>query len=145
LAFRRARRVQLVADHAQRQELVALEPQDRLEPREVVLAEQAVAARRPFGADETLVLEGTGLRDRDVGKLVAEASDALADPDRPLALGTVRRGAHLSMKVSRYLPIWSSSPFVSSALSIRRRLTKVPLSEPWSSTENVPPSSTSTA
>ena len=42
--------VELVADHAQRQELVALEPQDRLEPLQVVLAEQAVAAARALRA-----------------------------------------------------------------------------------------------
>ena len=38
---------ELLADHAQRQELVALQAQDRLEPLDVVLAEEPVAALRP--------------------------------------------------------------------------------------------------
>ena len=42
------------------------------------------------------------------------------------------------MNVIRYLPTWSSSPSSSGALSIRLRFTKVPFSEPWSSTVNVP-------
>ena len=46
LALLRGRRGELLADHAQRQELVALEPQDRLEPLDVLLAEQAVPTAR---------------------------------------------------------------------------------------------------
>ena len=46
----RARRGELLADDPQRQELVALQAQDRLEALDVVLAEQAIAALRARGA-----------------------------------------------------------------------------------------------
>src|SRR5207253_4120180 len=94
---------------------------------------------------QPLVLEIADLRDRDVGKLLAQAPHDLADPDQALALGGVGSHTHRSTKVSRYLPICSSSPFSSGALSIRRRLTKVPFSEPSSSTKNLPSRSTRTA
>ena len=106
---------------------------------DVALAEQPVAAPRPLRAQQPLVLEEADLRDRDVRELVAQAPHDLADPDQALAL--LRAAAcccvaarHRSTKVSRYLPIWSSSPFSSRALSMRLRFTNVPLSEPWSST-----------
>ena len=44
------RRGELLADHAQRQELVALQAQDRLQPLDVVLAEEPVAALRSGAA-----------------------------------------------------------------------------------------------
>ena len=66
------------------------------------------------------------------GKLVAQAPDDLPDPDQalPLRSSGYDAHAHRSTKVIRYLPTWSSSPFSSFTLSIRRRFTKVPLSEP---------------
>src|SRR5207237_9925666 len=115
----------------------------RGQPVEVVLAEEPVAAGRALGRQQPLVLEEADLRDRDVRELLRKPADDLADADHPRA-GSERR-AHGWTKVSRYLPIWSSSPFSSSWLSIRRRLTKVPLSEPWSSTKNCRHRSTSTA
>src|SRR5262245_22490370 len=136
---------ELVADHAQRQELVALEPQDRLEPFEVMVGEEAVAATRPLRADQAFVLEEADLRDRDVGELVAQPSDDLADPEEAFALRAVGGRTHRSKKVRRYLPICSSSPFSSTALSMRLRLTNVPFSDPWSSTEKRPSRSTRTA
>src|SRR5204862_7955262 len=51
---RSRRRGQLLPDHAQRQELVALEPQDRLEALDVVLAEEPVAALRPARREQAL-------------------------------------------------------------------------------------------
>src|SRR5581483_5657871 len=134
---------ELVADHAQRQELVALEAEDRRQPLEVLLAEEPVAAARALRREQALVLEEADLRDRDVRELVREAPDDLPDPEQARAAAEGR--GHRSTKVSRYLPIWSSSPFSSSWLSIRRRLTKVPFSEPWSSITNLPSRSTSTA
>src|SRR5690349_6761266 len=136
LPLRLAGRVELVLDHAQRQELVALQPQDRLQPLEVVLAEEAIAALRPARRQEPLVLEVADLRDRDVGELRREAPHDLADPQEllprrlRLALNPVTGRARHAMNVIRYLPIWSSSPSSSVALSIRRRLTNVPLSDP---------------
>ena len=84
LALLRARSVELVADHAQRQELVALQAQDRLQALEVVLAEQPVAALRAARRQQPLVLEVADLRDRDVRELVAQPAHDLADPEEPL-------------------------------------------------------------
>src|SRR5437667_10841389 len=55
------------------------------------------------------------------------------------------RQVHFEKKVSRYLPICSSSPSSSSADSTRRRLTYVPFRLPWSSIVNRPSWSTRTA
>jgi len=52
----RAGRGELLADDAERQELVTLQPQNRLEPLDVVLAEHPVTALRPAGGEQTLVL-----------------------------------------------------------------------------------------
>src|SRR5262249_11935429 len=60
---------ELLADHAQRQELVALKAEDRLEPLDVVLVEHAVAALGAFRRQQPLILEIPDLRDRDVGEL----------------------------------------------------------------------------
>src|ERR1700752_5188366 len=59
-------RGQLLANHAERQELVALQAQDRLQPLDVVLAEEPVAAARALRGQEALILEIADLRDRDV-------------------------------------------------------------------------------
>ena len=69
LLARARRRRKLLADHAQRQELVALEPQDRLQALDVVLAEEPVAALRAPRCEQPLVLEVADLRDRDVREL----------------------------------------------------------------------------
>ena len=80
LAVTCGRRGKLLADDPERQKLVSLEPQDRLEPLEVVLAEEPVAALRPARSEQPLVLEVADLRDRDVREVVLEQ---LADgPDR---------------------------------------------------------------
>jgi len=49
--------VELRADHAQREELVPLEPQDRLKTLDVVLGEEPVAAGRPARRQQALALE----------------------------------------------------------------------------------------
>ena len=46
-AFFRSRRVELVADHAQRKKLVALQPEDHFETVDVLGAEEAIAPLRP--------------------------------------------------------------------------------------------------
>ena len=80
-----------------------------------------------------------GVGFKDITPLLAEAADDLADAQETLALRLLlrlllpRRARH-AMKVILYLPICSSSPSASGARSIRFRLTKVPFSEPWSST-----------
>ena len=62
---------ELLADHPQRQELVALQPQDRPQALDVGLAVEAVAARRAPRGEQLLVLEVADLRDRDVVELLA--------------------------------------------------------------------------
>src|SRR5207248_1771215 len=119
----------------QRQELVSLQAQDRLEPLDVLLAEHAIAALRPSWREQPLVLEVADLRDRDIRELLFEHSADGADREQP-SFGGGRRH-HRLKKVSRYFPIWSSSPSSSSAPSTRLRLTNVPLRLPWSSVVNV--------
>src|SRR5438094_455952 len=80
----RSRR-ELLANHAQREKLVALEAEDRLQPLEVVLAEQAVAALRALGRQQPLIPEVADLRDRDVRELRLQAPADGAD--RQQALG----------------------------------------------------------
>jgi hypothetical protein len=76
---------ELLADHPQRQELVPLEPEDRLEPLDVVLAEEPVAALRPLRRQQPLVLEIPDLRDRDVGELGLQPAADRADRQQALA------------------------------------------------------------
>ena len=131
-------RVELVLDHAQRQELLALHAQNRLQALEIVLAEQPIPALRAPRRHQPLVLEVADLRDRDVGELLEEPPHDLSDPEQLLALrlaaGSVVIGAPHAMNVIRYLPICSSSPSASGADSMRLRFTNVPFSDPWSST-----------
>src|SRR5947199_3629686 len=147
LLARPRRRCELLPDHAQGQELVALEPEDGLEPLDVVLAEEPVAALRPPRREQALVLEVPDLRDRDVRELGLETPADGADREQPPLRLPVCRGrrAHFSRKVSLYLPIWSSSPFSSLPDSIRFRFRKVPLRLPWSSMKNSPSRRISTA
>src|SRR4029077_19676446 len=131
----------LFADHAQRQELVPLQAQNRLQALDVVLREEPVTALRPAGGQEPLVLEITDLRDGDVGELVLQPVADRADREEPATRGCFRGSHQRWRKVSRYLPIWSSSPSLSSAVSTRSRLTNVPFRLPWSSTCQRPPCS----
>src|SRR6185437_16928171 len=135
---------ELLADHAQGQELVALQPEDRLEPLDVVLAEQPVAALRPLQRQQALVLEIPDLRDRDVRELRLQPAADVADREELLP-GGCGCGHQCRRNVSRYLPIWISSPSSSSAVSTRRRLTNVPLRLPRSSIRHCPSALTSVA
>ena len=112
------------------------------EPLEVVLAEQPVAALRAARESAAPRPRGSGpSRSRCRGTRRQPPHD-LADAKRSLAALWVRcRGRH-AMNVIRYLPICSSSPASSTPLSIRRRLTKVPFSDPESSTTSCPSRST---
>src|SRR5206468_8662287 len=56
LAIARGGRRKLLADHAQREKLVALQPQNRLQPLEVLFAEEPVAALRAPRGEQALVL-----------------------------------------------------------------------------------------
>src|SRR6478735_5524867 len=138
-------RGELLSDHAQRQEFVALQAQNRLQPLDVVLAEEPVAALRPPRGEQALVLQVANLRDRDVGELGLQTAADRPDREQPRALGCRFGGAHFSRKPSLYLPIWSSSPFSSRPDSMRLRLRKVPFRLPWSSMKNAPSFWTSTA
>ena len=79
------RRSELLADDAERQKLVALQAKDRLEPVDVVLREEPVAALRAPRREEALVLEVADLGDGDVGELVLEPPADRADRERPLS------------------------------------------------------------
>src|SRR5581483_3736536 len=135
---------ELLADHAQRQELVPLHAQDRLQPVDVLLGEEPVPALRPLRRQEALILEVADLRDRDVRELRLQPAADGADREQPLtAWGG--RGHQRVRKVSRYLPICSSSPSESSAVSTRLRFTNVPFRLPSSSTSQRPSRCTSVA
>src|SRR4051794_11729818 len=108
---------QLLADHAQRQELVALHAQDRAQARDVGLRVQPVAARRAPGLQQLLVLQVADLGDRDVRELLPERLAHGADGHRLGWAFLGRCGAVLfhgghqrERNVSLYLPTWSSSP-----------------------------------
>ena len=120
-------RGKLLADDAQREELVALQPQDRLEALDVVLAEEPIPALRPPGRQQPLILQIANLRDRDVGELVLEHPAEGSDRQQTRSRGGRR---HRLRNVSRYLPICSSSPSSSCADSTRFRFTNVPLRLP---------------
>src|SRR5919201_3958459 len=61
-ALLRRRRCELLADDVQRQKLVALETEDRLEPLDVFVAEHAIAALRSPRREQAAVLEVADLR-----------------------------------------------------------------------------------
>src|SRR5262249_43672879 len=64
---------QLLTDHPERQELVTLEAQDRRQPLDVRLREEAIATARALRVQQALILEIADLRDRDVRKLLPQA------------------------------------------------------------------------
>src|SRR5262249_20852363 len=86
-AVGRGRRVERLADPVQRQELVPLQAQDPLEPIDVVLREEAIAAARALRVHESLALEVTDLRDRDVRELALQPLADRPDRQEPLARG----------------------------------------------------------
>ncbi len=63
--------------------MVALLPEDEPEPFDVVLVELSVAAVGPSRGEQPLRLQEADLRHRDVGELVTEQVDDLADRERP--------------------------------------------------------------
>src|SRR3954470_21460151 len=77
-----APRGELLADDAQRQELVALQAQDRPQAGDVARAVEPVAARRAPRREQLLVLEVADLRDRDVRELLLERLAEGADRHR---------------------------------------------------------------
>ena len=80
---------ELLADHPQRQELVALQAQDRAQARDVGGGVEPVAAGRAPRREQLLVLQVADLGDRDVGELLRER---LADgADRQGLAGALRR------------------------------------------------------
>ncbi len=119
--------VELLANHAQRQELVALQLEDRRQPLDVGRREQPVAASRPARRDQALILEVADLRDGDVrellSQLLADGADRTEPWLRPTPLAPCRDRAHRWRNVSRYLPICTSSSSSRTADSMRRRLT----------------------
>jgi len=89
-----AARRKLLADHAEGQELVALEPQDLAQPLDVRLAVEAVAPGRAPGREQLLVLEVPDLGDGDVLELAAEDLGDGADRQRLARRGSILGGLH---------------------------------------------------
>src|SRR5207245_349396 len=101
------------------------------EAQEVFGVEAAVARRRPLRVDEALALEEPDLGDRDVGELLAELCEHLADREMRLDLVLARAGtarvahgfppppARPSTKVNTNRPIWSSTRSCRRAVSTR--------------------------
>ena len=110
--------VEAFLDHLEREEVLLLLVQDPPEPGEVVRIELAVPRRRAFRVDQPLALEEPDLRDRDVGELVAQLGEHLADRE---VLGLPR--AHWSplptRKTRTNRPIWRSARWCSGAVSTR--------------------------
>ena len=75
-------RRELLPDHGQRHVLVALQPQDRPQPRHVGRRIEPVAAGRPPRRHQLLVLEVPDLGDRDVRELLLEPLADRADRQR---------------------------------------------------------------
>ena len=73
---------ELLADHAQRQELVALQAQDRAQARDVGLRVEPVAAGRAPRRQQLLVLQVADLGDRDVRELLRQRLADRADGQR---------------------------------------------------------------
>src|SRR5262245_685692 len=76
----------LLPDHAERQELVPLQPQDRPQAVDVLVAVEPVAAGRAARREEALILEVPDLGDRDVRKLLAEERADRPDRQRTVVL-----------------------------------------------------------
>src|SRR5207302_1151267 len=72
LAIPRRRGRELLPNDPEGKELVTLKTEDRLEPFDVLLAEQSVSALRAARREQTLVFQIADLRDGDVRKLVLE-------------------------------------------------------------------------
>ena len=72
-------------DHLQGQEVLTLLAQHPAQALDVLLVELPVARRRPFGVDQTLALEEADLGDGDVGELLTQQGQDVAD-------GQVRSG-----------------------------------------------------
>ena len=122
----RAARGELLADDAQRQELVALQAQDRAQALHVAAGVEPVAARRAARRQQLLILQIADLRDRDVRELLLERLADGADRHRlarraGLGVGLDLGGdgfrfvldgheRHCERKVSLNLPTCSSSP-----------------------------------
>src|SRR5262249_46491143 len=97
LALLAPTRGELLADHPQRQELVALHAQDVPQALDVGLAVEAVAAPGSPRGEQLLVLRGAGLRDRDVVELAAEDLGDGADRER-LAVRARPDGVHFRLR-----------------------------------------------
>ena len=71
--------VEPVLDHLKRQEVFLLLAQDAPQQFDVGVVELPVAGRRTFRLDQSLALEETDLRDRDVRELLDEESEHFTD------------------------------------------------------------------
>src|SRR3954465_703574 len=80
--WRRGARGELLTDDSERQELVALEPEDRAEPLDVGGGVEPVSTGGSARREQLLVLGGGDLRDRYVGELALELLHDGADRER---------------------------------------------------------------
>ena len=100
---------ELLADHPQRQELVALQAQDRDQSLDIGLGEQPVAAARSARLQQALILEVADLRDRDVGELVPQA---LADGADRVQVGGRARFRERSSSAQERHPVFADLDLV---------------------------------
>ena len=115
--------VEPLLDHLERQEVVLLLVQDPAQPVDVGLVELPVARRGALGVDEALALEEPDLRDRDVGELLPQHAQHLADREvggsRPGAGARAHARLPPTTKIRTNRPIWISSRCRSGASSTR--------------------------
>ena len=104
--------------------------QDVAQPRDVVGGELAVAGCGALGLDQALVLEEADLGDGHAREVRAQLVEHLPDVVAGAATRRPRLSRHSRIscpgeekKTRRYLPIWTSSPSLSSTESMRSRLT----------------------
>src|ERR1041384_4349981 len=125
----------MLADHPERQVVVALHPQDVAKTVDVLDGELPIAGGRALGLDQPLVLEEADLRDRHPGEVGAQDVEDLPDvvphPGRGgrvdfhaprHAWGAAARSGACSWpwkNTRRYLPICTSSVSLSTTVSMR--------------------------
>src|SRR6478735_5361103 len=122
-------RIEVLADHLEREVVVTLHREDVAEPVHVVAGELPVAGRGPLRVDQSLVLEEPDLGDRDPREVRPELAEHLPDVEsrprrgRSRGHGQTPWPAWLAKNTRRYLPIWTSSPSWRVTSSMRSRLT----------------------
>src|SRR5699024_2190819 len=126
--------------------VLPLHLQDVAQPLLVVLGEPAVARRCTVRRDQALRLQKPDLGNGDVGEVHLHGGQDLPDAAQLARCSHHPTPCWLAKKVSRNLPIITTSPSCSSVgASITVRFTYVPFRLPWSSTVTTSPLRVNTA